>query len=192
MHKRKTLEEKRNLRNGLLFAAPWIIGFLAFSLYPLVCSLYYSFTKFNAVTTPQWVGMDNYKDVFNDPLVWKSLGNTLFMAFVSTPINLFVALLLASIVVKKFRGRGMVRTLFFLPSVIPMVAATMVWIWMFDPTYGYINHMLEWFGINGPAWLMDARYTKWALVLMGTWNTGTTNHHADLHGRPAGGAQQLL
>lgn len=174
MYKHKTTEERRNLRNGLLFAAPWIIGFLAFSLYPLLCSLYYSFTKFNAVTTPQWVGMDNYKDVFNDPLVWKSLGNTLFMAFVSTPINLFVALLLASIVVKKFRGRGMVRTLFFLPSVIPMVAATMVWIWMFNPTYGYINHVLEWFGINGPAWLMDARYTKWALVLMGTWNTGTT------------------
>lgn len=174
MKQRKMNQQKRDFINGLLFSSPWIIGFLAFSVYPLLCSLYYSFTKFNAVTTPVWVGLDNFKDIFSDPLVWKSLRNTLFMAFVSTPINLFVALLLASIVSSNFKGRGIVRTAFFLPSVIPMVAATMVWIWMFTPTYGYINNVLGWFGINGPSWLMDAKYTKWALVLMGTWNTGTT------------------
>lgn len=96
------------------------------------------------------------------------------MAFVSTPVNLFVALVLASLLNNSFRGRGVARTIFFMPSVIPMVAATMVWIWMFDPTYGYINRVLSWFGINGPAWLVDPNYTKWALVLMGTWNIGTT------------------
>lgn len=164
---------QRDFINGLLFSSPWILGFLAFSVYPLLSSLYYSLTKFNAVTTPQWVGLNNFKDIFADPLVWKSLGNTLFMAFISTPINLCVALLLASIVCIRFKGRGIVRTAFFLPSVIPMVAATMVWIWMFDPTYGYINNVLSWVGISGPSWLMDANYTKWALVLMGTWNTGT-------------------
>lgn len=174
MKTKKTNRERKEFLYGLLFAAPWIFGFLAFSVYPLLSSLYYSFTKFNAVTTPQWVGLQNFKDVFSDPLVWKSLLNTLFMAFVSTPINLMVALLLACIVVKDFKGRGLVRTAFFLPSVIPMVAATMVWIWMFDPTYGYINNVLALFGIKGPAWLLDAKYTKWALVLMGTWNTGTT------------------
>jgi len=174
MKQRKMKQQQRDFINGLLFSSPWIIGFLAFSVYPLISSLYYSFTQFNAVTTPQWVGLKNFIDIFNDPLVWKSLGNTLFMAFVSTPINLIVALLLASIVSSNFRGKGVVRTAFFIPSVIPMVAATMVWIWMFDPTYGYINNVLSWFGINGPSWLMDAKYTKWALVLMGTWNTGTT------------------
>lgn len=174
MKQRKLKQKQRDFINGLLFSSPWIIGFLAFSVYPLLSSLYYSFTKFNAVTSPQWVGLDNFKDIFSDPLVWKSLGNTLFMAFVSTPINLFVALLLANIVCANFRAKGVVRTAFFIPSVIPMVAATMVWIWMFNPTYGYINNVLSWFGINGPSWLMDARYTKWALVLMGTWNTGTT------------------
>jgi len=174
MKQRKMKQQQRDFINGLLFSSPWIIGFLAFSVYPLVSSLYYSFTQFNAVTTPQWVGLENFIDIFGDPLVWKSLGNTLFMAFVSTPINLLVALLLASIVSSNFRGKGVVRTAFFIPSVIPMVAATMVWIWMFDPTYGYINNVLSWFGINGPSWLMDAKYTKWALVLMGTWNTGTT------------------
>lgn len=174
MKTKKSNWERKEFIWGLLFASPWILGFLAFSVYPLVSSLYYSFTKFNAVTAPKWVGLQNFKDVFNDPLVWKSLLNTLFISFVSTPINLFVALLLACIVVRNFRGRGLVRTAFFLPSVIPMVAATMVWIWMFDPTYGYINNVLGWFGIDGPAWLLDANYTKWALVLMGTWNTGTT------------------
>lgn len=173
MKSKKTKWERKEFIYGLLFAAPWILGFLAFSVYPLLSSLFYSFTEFNAVTAPKWVGLENFRDVFRDPLVWKSLLNTLFISFISTPINLMVALLLASIVTKNFKGRGVVRTAFFLPSVIPMVAATMVWIWMFDPTYGYINNVLKWFGISGPAWLLDASYTKWALVLMGTWNTGT-------------------
>ena len=170
----KLSQKQRDFRNGLLFALPWIIGFLALSVYPLIASLYYSFTEFNAVTTPKWVGFENFQDVFHDPLVWKSLRNTLFMVFISTPVNLFVALLLATIVTRNFKLKAAVRTAFFLPSVIPMVAATMVWIWMFDPTYGYINNVLSLFGVQGPAWLMDARFTKWALVLMGTWNVGTT------------------
>lgn len=161
-------------RNGFLFALPWIIGFICFSILPLATSFYYSFTSFNPVKDPVWVGLDNYKYVLSDPLTYKALGNTLFMAFVSTPVNLFVALVLASLLNNSFRGRGVARTIFFMPSVIPMVAATMVWIWMFDPTYGYINRVLSWFGINGPAWLIDPNYTKWALVLMGTWNIGTT------------------
>ena len=173
-HSSMTLLEKRSFRNGLLFALPWIIGFLAFSVYPLCMSLYYGFTQFNAVTTPKWVGLQNFQWLLKDATVKKSLMNTLFMAFVSMPVNLFVALMLASIVVKDFRGRTLARTFFFLPSIIPMVAATMVWIWMFDPTYGYINNVLSAIGIRGPNWLIDARYTKWALVLMGSWTTGTT------------------
>lgn len=172
--KKMTLQQRRDERNGFLFALPWIIGFLCFSVYPLLASLYYSFTEFNPVQPPKWVGLANYEYVVKDPLVLKALGNTLFMVLVSTPVNLFVALLLATVVTKNFRGRGITRTIFFLPSVIPMVAATMVWIWMFDPTYGYINHFLSLFGMNGPSWLMDPKFTKWALLLMGTWGTGTT------------------
>lgn len=160
--------------NGMLFALPWIIGFIFFSIIPLFTSFYYSFTEFNPVTSPEWVGLANYKDMFSDPLVYKSLKNTLFMVFVSTPINLGVAMILASLLNSKFRGRGVARTIFFMPSIIPMVAATMVWIWMFDPTYGYLNKVIELFGINGPAWLIDPAFTKWSLVLMGTWCTGTT------------------
>ncbi len=164
----------RDTRNGFLFALPWIVGFLAFSVLPLATSLYYSFTTFNPVRPPVWVGLDNFKYIFRDPLVIKSLGNTLFMAFVSTPINLFIALFLASLLNRTFRGRGAARTIFFMPSIIPMIAATMVWIWMFDPTYGYINRALDFIGIDGPSWLVDPSYTKWALVMMGTWCVGTT------------------
>ena len=115
---------------------------------------------------PEWIGLENFQYIFQDPLVFKSLRNTLFMAFVSTPINLFIAMLLASLLNSKFKGRGVARTIFFMPSIIPMVAATMVWIWMFDPTYGYINRVLEMIGINGPSWLVNPAYTKWALVLI--------------------------
>lgn len=174
MKRKKTRIQKQEFIFGLLFTCPWIIGFLAFTIYPIVSSFYYSFTQFNVVADPKWIGLENYRNVFGDPLVWKSLVNTLFMAFVSTPINLMLALLLACIVKEEFWGKGFVRTAFFLPSVIPMIAATMVWIWMFDPTYGYINNVLKIFGITGPAWLLNAKYTKWSLVLMGAWNTGTT------------------
>ncbi len=161
-------------RNGFLFALPWIIGFLLLSVYPLVMSLYYSFTEFNFISDPKWVGLDNFESLFSDRRFFKSLGNTCFYAFVATPILLVIALLLALIANKRFSLRGVARTVFFLPSIIPMVAATMVWIWMFDPTYGYINNFLALFGIEGPAWLINPKTTKWALVMMGSWCTGTT------------------
>lgn len=170
--------QKRNLRKtnlrGFMFAAPWIVGFLCFSVYPLITSLYYSFTEFNPIKDPIWVGLANYLEVFKDPRVWKSFRNTLFIAFVGTPINLAVALTLASLVKPKYKGRTVVRTVFFLPAVIPMIAATMVWIWMFDPTYGYIKLVLGVFGIESPSWLLDPAYTKWALIMMGSWCVGTT------------------
>lgn len=172
--KKMKKSELRDNINGFLFALPWIIGFVCFSLIPLLTSFYYSFTEFNPVKPPEWVGLENYQYMLKDPLVFKSLKNTLFMAFVSTPVNLFIAMLLASLLNSKFRGRGIARTVFFMPSIIPMIAATMVWIWMFDPTYGYINRVLELVGISGPSWLVNPAYTKWALVLMGTWCTGTT------------------
>ena len=170
----RILNQRMNNLRGFLFALPWIIGFLCFSVYPLISSLYYSFTEFNPIKPPEWVGLANFADIFSDPRVWKSFKNTMFMAFIGAPINLAMALLLALLVKPGYFGRTAVRTIFFLPAVIPMVAATMVWIWMFDPTYGYIKLALGWFGIDSPAWLIDAKYTKWALVMMGTWCVGTT------------------
>ncbi|MEG0687632.1 MAG: sugar ABC transporter permease, partial [Hungatella sp.] len=103
--KTKSRLNRKDELNGLLFALPWIIGFVCFSLIPLLTSLYYSFTSFNPVKSPEWVGLENFIYIFKDPLVLKSLKNTMFMAFVSTPVNLFVAMLLASLLNSKFRGR---------------------------------------------------------------------------------------
>lgn len=167
-------ESTKDTINGFLFALPWILGFLAFSLFPLLTSVYYSFTEFNPILPAKWVGLSNYQNLFQDPLFYKSLGNTMFYAFIATPINLAIALGIAILLNKEFFGRGLARTIFFMPSVIPMVAATMVWIWMFDPTYGFINNALKVIGISGPAWLINPHTTKWALVMMGSWCTGTT------------------
>lgn len=171
--RRKITKSGRDNINGFLFAFPWIIGFLCFSVYPLVCSLYYSFTDFSPVSQPVWIGLKNFENIFRDPLVLKALKNTLFMSFISTPLNLLCALCLALICAKQFKAKGVVRTIFFLPSVIPMIAGTMVWIWMFDPTYGILNSALAKIGIKGPSWLLDPRTTKWSLVLMGLWHVGT-------------------
>ena len=104
--KKMSKSERRDNINGFLFALPWIIGFVCFSLIPLLTSFYYSFTSFNPVKPPEWIGLENFKYIFKDPLVFKSLKNTLFMAFVSTPINLFIAMLLASLLNSKFRAEA--------------------------------------------------------------------------------------
>ena len=169
----QSVKDKRNNLNGFLFALPWIIGFLCFSIYPLASSLYYSFTSFSPVSDPVWIGMKNFQNIFQDPLVVKSLKNTLFMSFISTPLNLLCALSLALICARQQKAKGVVRTIYFLPSVIPMVAGTMVWIWMFDPTYGIINSVLAKLGIRGPAGLLDPKTTRWSLVMMGMWHVGT-------------------
>ena len=170
---KQSVKDKRNNLNGFLFALPWIIGFLCFSIYPLASSLYYSFTSFSPVSDPVWIGIKNFQNIFQDPLVVKSLKNTLFMSFISTPLNLLCALCLALICARQQKAKGVVRTIYFLPSVIPMVAGTMVWIWMFDPTYGIINSVLAKLGIRGPAWLLDPKTTRWSLVMMGLWHVGT-------------------
>ncbi len=142
--------ERRDNINGFLFALPWIIGFVCFSLIPLLTSFYYSFTSFNPVKPPEWIGLENFKYIFQGPAsVQESEKYSLYGLCIHS-INLFIAMLLASLLNSKFKGRGVARTIFFMPSIIPMVAATMVWIWMFDPTYGYINRVLEMIGINGP------------------------------------------
>lgn len=172
-YREKNARNVRNNINGLLFALPWIIGFLCFSIYPLACSFYYSFTSFSPVSDPIWVGTKNFQNIFSDSLVIKSLKNTLFMSFISTPLNLLCALCLALICARQQKAKGVIRTIYFLPSVIPMVAGTMVWIWMFDPTYGVINSVLAKIGIKGPSWLLDPKTTKWSLVMMGLWHVGT-------------------
>src|SRR5215216_1053146 len=144
---RLTRTERRTLRTGLLFISPWIVGFLAFVLYPALASLYYSFTNFKILQTPQWVGLDNYAQLTRDPLFWKSLGNTLYLTLVGVPLAVIVALSIALLLNRKeIRGIGVFRTIFYLPVVIPAVAGAVLWIFLLNPSIGLVNQALSLLG----------------------------------------------
>ncbi len=171
--RRLTREERRNLRLGLLFISPWLVGFLAFTLYPMLASLYYSFTDFKILDAPRWVGLDNYIQMFRDPLLWKSLTNTLYLALVGTPLAVAVALGIALLLnTKGLRGIGVFRTIFFLPVIFPVVAAAILWLWLLNPPYGLVNQLLGMVGIPRPGWFYDAAWAKNGIILMTVWGAG--------------------
>jgi multiple sugar transport system permease protein len=151
-----TRVERRNLRTGLLFISPWLVGFLAFNLYPAIASLYYSFTNFKILQEPRWTGLDNYTKLINDPLFWKSLTNTLYLTVIGVPLAVVVALGIALLLNRKgIRGIGIFRTIFYLPVVIPGVAAAILWIFLLSPINGLVNQSLRVAGIAGPGWFYD-------------------------------------
>lgn len=161
-------------RSGFLFALPWMIGFLIFSFYPIAMSAYYSFTDFNAIKEPTWVGLDNYRRLFADPLFYKSMVNTLFFVIVSVPLTIILSLVMAMLLNLKVRGRAIFRSIFFIPSILPLVASTMIWIWILDPLDGYLNKLLGKFGIPTINWLGNPVYTRWSIILIALWGIGTT------------------
>ncbi len=169
-----TRREKTDLASGLLFALPWLIGFLGFTLYPLVMSVYYSFTSYNVVQPPVWTGLDNYRELFfQDPLFWKALYNTLYFTAFSVPLSLAAALFLALLLNQKVPGLAVFRTVFFLPSIVPIVASSVLWIWVLNPQSGLVNSLLmQWFGIEGPGWLASPAWSKPSLVVMSLWGVG--------------------
>lgn len=158
---------------GLLFAMPWIIGFLLFSLYPIVMSIYYSMTDFNMFQTPKFVGLGNYETLLRDPRFYKSLWNTLYMTLIGTPVCITVGLLLAVLLNQKVKGMPFFRTFFYLPSIVPLVASSMLWLWILNPQYGLLNMVLRKMGLYQPNWLSDPYFTKPALIIMGIWGVGS-------------------
>ena len=183
--RRLSRSELRNLLVGLAFISPWLIGFLCFTLYPMLASLYYSFTDFKILESPRWVGLDNYIQMFGDPLFWKSLTNTLYLTFIGTPVAVAVALGIALLLnTKGMRGIGVFRTIFFLPVIFPVVAASILWLWLLNPPYGLVNQLLGFVGIHGPGWFYDAAWAKNGIVLMTVWGAGDViiSYLGALHG----------
>lgn len=166
--------EKRNTLLGMLFISPWIIGFIAFTLYPMVMSLFYSFTEYHARRASEWVGFQNYISMFQDHLYWTSLGNTLYMVVISVPVLLFFSFICAVLLNLKIKGQSLYRVIYFLPSIVPTVASTLLWLWMLNPQTGIVNSALDLFGINGPNWFQDPYWSKPALILLGLWGVGGT------------------
>lgn len=165
---------KKNNIEGFLFVLPWIIGFLLFSLYPIIMSAYYSFTDFSAIKDPSFVGLENYKSLFIDPLFYKSMKNTLVYVFFSVTCSIALALIIASLLNGKWKGRTVFRSIFFLPSVVPVVASTMIWVWIFDPINGYMNKILGKFGISTINWLGDPSWTMTSVIIITLWGIGSS------------------
>ena len=166
-------EAKAN-RDGFLFSLPWLIGFLLFSLYPIVMSAYYSFTDFSAIKDPVWVGLKNYQDLLKDKLFWQSLQNTILYVVISVPVTILVSLLLAALLKVVRVGKAFFRSVFFLPSIFPVVASTMIWLLILDSISGYLNRFLNLFGLPSVNWLGNPAWTKPALVIMTCWGEGST------------------
>ncbi|PQP86942.1 ABC transporter permease, partial [Paenibacillus sp. AR247] len=138
-----------------LFISPWLIGFLVFALYPILSSLYYSFTDYDIIHPPQFIGLANYAEMFGNDLFWKSVTVTLRYTLISVPIQLLLALGFALLLNQKIPLRGFFRTAMYFPSMVSGVAMSLLWYWIFNPQIGLFNYMLSWFGIKGPAWLMN-------------------------------------
>lgn len=158
---------------GYLFALPWIIGFFLFTLYPVISSLYYSFTNYNTLQEPAWIGLQNYIIMFTrDPRFWTGLWNTLYYTFLSVPIGIAAGVLIATLLNQQVKGMRFFRTIFYLPSVVSSVAVALLWMWILEPNFGLLNTFLSQLGISGPGWLTDPAWSKNSLVIMSLWSVG--------------------
>lgn len=157
---------------GYLFASPWIIGMIVFLLYPLASSVYYSFCEYSVLKPPIFIGTENYRELFRDEVFWKTVGNTAMYAAMALPAGLIVSLALAMLLNSKVKGMAIYRTIFFLPSLVPMVSLAVLWLFLLNGEHGIVNEALRMLKVDGPNWLGDPMWSKPALVVLGAWGAG--------------------
>jgi len=159
----------------LLFLSPWIVGFSVFFGYPLVMSAYLSFTTYDLLSSPQWVGLGNYRYLFrDDPEIWTAVKNTLWLVAVLVPLQVLFAFGVATMLARAKTGVGFFRTVFYLPALVPPVAATLGFVYILNPATGPVNTILDKLGIDGPLWFNDPAWAKPSLTLLGIWGIGNT------------------
>jgi multiple sugar transport system permease protein len=175
---RKTVGRRgltREARWGIFFVTPWVIGFVIFTLGPVVASLGLSFMDYELISAPTWRGLGNYVELLSrDRLFGLSLYNTVYYTLFSVPLGLLAAFMLALLLNVKLPGMNIYRTVFYLPAVTSGVAVSLLWIWLFNPQFGLINHLLRSIGLPGPGWLVDEAWSKPAFILMSIWGVGGT------------------
>ncbi|RIK36588.1 MAG: sugar ABC transporter permease [Chloroflexi bacterium] len=155
---------------GYLFILPNFLGFLAFSLLPIGFALYITFTDWSLARPPVFIGLENFRTLFNDPLFWKTLWNTAYYTFVAVPTGVFIAFWLAILMNRKMRGVLFFRTVYFLPQITLTVAAAIVWSWLYHPELGLFNYLLGLIGVEGPRWLQSTAWAMPAIIIMGNWH----------------------
>src|SRR5512145_985611 len=165
-------------REGLWFYAiisPWLVGLLLLLAGPMVYSIYLSFTNWNLFTPPEWAGLDNYLRLLTrDRTFGYALTNAFLYTFLYVPLNIVFSLGIAYLLNKRLPGMRIFRTIIYLPYIVPVVATTMVFRWVFAPDNGLLNGFLSFFGVDGPAWLLDPGWIKPALVIMSLWGLGSS------------------
>ena len=169
--KKTKLNRLENIQ-GYMFVLPWIIGFLVFTLGPLLFSLITSFTDYSVGNEMNSVGFQNYQRLVDDNLYRVALYNTIYYVIVSVPISIVASIALALLLNNDIPGIKVFRTIYYLPAVISGVGVTILWMQLLNPNSGLVNGFLSLFGIKGPAWLLDPDWTKPALILMGVWGVG--------------------
>ena len=150
---------------GWIFIFPALVGTIIFIIIPVICSFGLSFARWDLLNPIQFVGFDNYKEIFSEPLFFKILWNTIVFAFSSSVLGVIIPLILACILNSKIRGSEFYKTAYFLPFITPMIIIGVVWEWIFDPNIGLLNHILH-LHIN---WLYDTHYAMTALIIVSVW-----------------------
>lgn len=174
-HQRARAFTRREVLAFYLCISPWLIGFVIFTLGPMVTSFVMSFTRWDLLSPAEPIGLRNYERMFtNDPLFWQSLRVTIIFTLMYVPTELIGGLLLALVMNQPIRGIKYFRTIYYLPSILSGVAFVVVWIWIFHPEAGLINATLAIFGIDGPRWLADPQTALSALWMMSIWGLGRT------------------
>jgi multiple sugar transport system permease protein len=156
----------------MIFISPWLIGFVLLTIIPMITSFFISFTEWDILTDAKFVGFDNYKDVFQDPLFYKSLRVTLVFTALSVPINVVLSLLVAILLNSNIKCINLYRTIYYLPAVVSGVVVSLLWSWIFNSEFGLLNNFLLKFGIEGPRWLADEFWVMPAMVIMSAWGIG--------------------
>ncbi|WP_379316570.1 carbohydrate ABC transporter permease [Paenibacillus puldeungensis] len=175
MKARKNNIEKREERQFFFFISPWLLGFLIFTLYPMVFSVVLVFTNMDMTGSGQFIGFANIvRALAQDPLFYKSLLNTLYFVLVSVPVSLALAFLIALLLNQRIKGVGFFRTSFYIPYITSGVAVTLLWGWIFNAQFGLVNYSLSLFGISGPNWLSDMKWAMPAIIIMGIWTIGNS------------------
>ncbi len=155
-----------------MYISPFLLGFLIFTAYPLLASFYLSFTNFNIISPPVWAGLENYQRAFTqDDLFWSSLGRTGKYALMVVPLGLACSLGAAMLLNQGFRGTAVFRTFFFLPSITPIIASVLIWLWLLQPSIGVVNYLLSLIGVPGPPWVQSTTWAVPSLVILSLWNT---------------------
>ncbi|MEL6796374.1 MAG: sugar ABC transporter permease, partial [Planctomycetota bacterium] len=157
---------------NLLWVTPWLVGLVLFFLLPMGMSFYYSLTDYSMLEAPLWIAFDNYAALLGDSVFWLAVRNTLIYAAISIPLAAIVSLGIAGLLDTDHPVSHVVRVLVFAPTVVPLVAAAMIWLWLFNSDHGLINAGLSWVGINGPNWLQERGWAMAALIVMSLWSVG--------------------